>query len=253
MVRIETVLADSPASTAGIQSGDVVRALRSRSVRRARDVTETVRRTVPGTVLPLRLARGGATLDVPVAIAARPPDIHRRFEVGRDEWQQPERVLALLGVEAGARVADVGAGGGYFTDRLAAAVGPNGRVVAVDVDDDALAELATRFAAAPNVVVQGGLPADPRLDPRSLDAVLMVDTFHEVAAAGAMLAAVRHALRPGGRLLVVDRPAAEYVAGAHTIPESRVVGAAAAAGFRVRERADLPRQFALVLEPAGGE
>src|SRR3990172_9550282 len=63
---------------------------------------------------------------------------------GRDEWQQPERVVEALGLEPGARVADLGSGGGYFTFRLARAVGPTGKVYAVDVDEDLNAYVAER-------------------------------------------------------------------------------------------------------------
>jgi predicted methyltransferase len=246
--RIERVLPDSPAAAAGLRSGDVVRGARARTIGSARALTDTVRHARPGALLVLRVERAGTDLEVSVTIAARPPDVYRLFELDRDPWQEPARVLALLDVRAGAAVADVGAGGGYFTERLATAVGPTGRVIAVDIDPDALAQLATRFADVPQVVVRRGLPADPRLAPGSLDAVLMVDSFHEVAAPDAMLAAIRRALHPGGRFVVVDRPATTYVPGTHAIPEARVLTQAAAAGFRLRERVDLPRQFALVLE-----
>jgi len=98
------------------------------------------------------------------------------------------------------------------------------------------------------VTVHRGRPTDPDLAPGSLDAALLVDAFHELQAPDAMLAALRRALRPRGRLVVVDRPAPEYVPGTHAIPEARVVALAEAAGFHLRERSDLPRQFALALE-----
>jgi ubiquinone/menaquinone biosynthesis C-methylase UbiE len=196
----------------------------------------------------LGLERGGATVDVAVTIAARPPDVYRLLEVDRDPWQDPARVLALLAIGPGGVVADVGAGSGYFTERLAALVGPTGRVVAVDIDPEALQQLATRFSSTPVVVVRRGRAADPDLETASLDAALLVDTFHELQAPQATLAALRRALRAGGRLVVVDRPAKEYVVEAHAIPEARVVTEAEAAGFHLRERADLPRQFAVVFE-----
>jgi S1-C subfamily serine protease len=76
-VRIETVLADSPASAAGLRAGDVVRAVRTHPVRVARDVTERVRRTRPETVLAMRVERAGTPLDVDVRVGARPPDVDR--------------------------------------------------------------------------------------------------------------------------------------------------------------------------------
>ncbi len=246
--RIDSVLPEGPAAAAGFESGDLVRRAGDRTIHAARELTATVRRTLPGTSLVLRVERAGVPRDVTVTIGARPPDLYRLLERDRDAWQEPARVLALLGIAADAAVADVGAGGGYFTARLAAAVGAAGRVIAVDIDADALEQLTTRFADARNVVVQRGLPTDPRLDPNTLDAVLLVDTFHELRAADMTLAAIRRALRAGGRLVVVDRPATEYVAGTHAIPEARVVAAAESAGFHLRERADLPRQFLVVFE-----
>ena len=121
-------------------------------------------------------------------------------------------------------------------------------MLAIDIDPDALTQLTTRFAHAPNVEVRRGLANDPRLDADTLDGVLLVDAFHELTDPAATLAAVRRALHPGGRLVIVDRAAAEFVPGTHAIPEARVVREAEAAGFHLRERADLQRQFALVFE-----
>ena len=108
--------------------------------------------------------------------------------------------------------------------------------------------VAALFAHAPNVEVRRGLANDPRLDADTLDGVLLVDAFHELTDPAATLAAVRRALHPGGRLVIVDRAAAAFVPGTHAIPEARVVGETEAAGFHLRERADLQRQFALVFE-----
>jgi len=246
--RIDRVLPDSPAAGAGILGGDVVRRAGSRTIRAARDLTEAVRRSRPGRSLPLGLERGGTPVEVVAILAARPPDVYNLLEADRGPWQDPARVVALLGIGPGSTVADVGAGSGYFTERLAAAVGPTGRVIAVDIDPDALRQLASRFKTTRAVAVRRGRAGDPDLAPASLDAILMVDAFHEVEMPEAMLAALRRDLRPGGRLVVVDRPAKEWAPGSHTIPEERVVAQAEAAGFHLRERADLPRQFAVVLE-----
>jgi len=246
--RIDRVLPDSPAAHAGLLGGDVVRRAGSRTIRTARDLTETVRRSRPGRGLPLGLERGGTPVEVVATLAARPPDVYNLLEADRDPWQDPARVVALLGIGPGSTIADVGAGGGYFTERLGAAVGPAGHVIAVDIDPDALRQLTGRFKTTPAVAVQRGRAGDPDLAPASVDAILLVDAFHEVEMPDAMLAALRRDLRPGGRLVVVDRPAKEWAPGSHTIPEERVVSQAEAAGFRLRERTDLPRQFAVVLE-----
>jgi SAM-dependent methyltransferase len=247
-VRIETVLPESPAFAAGLASGDVVRAVGARTIHAARELSAAVRRTTPDAALTLHVEHGGNARDVPIRVGARPPDLYRLVEADRGTWQDPARVLALLDAAPAQTIADIGAGGGYFTARLAAAVGSQGRVIAVDIDAEALTQLLARFAHATNVDVRRGLADDPRLAPDTLDGVLLVDTFHELTDPAATLIAVRRALRRGGRLVIVDRAAPEYVAGAHAIPEARVLGEAEAAGFRLRERADLPRQFALVLE-----
>ena len=248
--RVETVLAESPAMRAGLRIGDLVRGAGARTIRRPRDLTATVRRTRPGTTLVLTVERSGDVRRVPVEVGARPRDLYRLLEADRDEWQQPEVVIDLLGIGDGSVVADLGAGTGYFTDRLTKHVGATGRVIAIEIDRDALEQLGARFPGGGGtpVLVHPGLTADPLLDPSSIDAALIVDTFHELQAPDATLRALRRALRPGGRLVVVDRPAAAFAPGTHAIPEARVVADVERAGFHVGERRDLPRQFALVFE-----
>ena len=101
----------------------------------------------------------------------------------RDEWQQPERVLETLAIAPGMHVADVGAGGGYFTFRLADAVGESGRVYAVDVDDDMLDYLRERAAEegyAQVEVVRGDF-GDPLLSDGSIDLVFTSNTYHHLS------------------------------------------------------------------------
>src|SRR6185295_17005467 len=107
----------------------------------------------------------GAIAAHAVHVAARPPDLARRLEADRDSWQKPERVLDLLALATGSAVADVGAGGGYFTERLAERVGRDGRVIAIDIDPDAFRQLTTRFPPRrfPAVTVHAGTADDPRL------------------------------------------------------------------------------------------
>lgn len=174
-----------------------------------------------------------------VVLAQSPP-------ASRDVWQRPDDIVAALGLTAGSRVADVGAGDGFFTVRLARAVGPEGRVLAVDIDQqmlERLKQLAEKEKLS-NVDVIRGEPDDPRLPADSLNAVLIVNAYHEMPQHAAILAHIRKALRPKGRLVIVepitDRlrhgPRAVQVK-AHELAPEYVVGELHSAGFRV-ERLD---------------
>lgn len=124
----------------------------------------------------------------------------------RDDWQRVPDVMAALSVATGSRVADVGAGSGYFTVHLSRKVGSSGRVFAVDISDRALRQLdrLVQSQKLDNVDVIRGEINDPRLPEESLDAVLMVDAYHEMTEYEAILAAVYRALKPGGRLVILD-------------------------------------------------
>jgi len=126
----------------------------------------------------------------------------------RDGWQRVEDVVAALQVEEGDRIADVGAGSGFFTLRLSPRVGPNGRVIAEDVDRSALARLraTAQRRGLRNIETILGATDDPRLPERSLDGVLIVNAYHEMYQHEAMLAGIRRALRSGGRLVILDMP-----------------------------------------------
>lgn len=124
----------------------------------------------------------------------------------REQWQKVPDIVAALGVREGSSVADIGAGRGFFTVRLARRVGPEGRVYAVDVAADDLRRLRERADAEgfPQVVVVEGERDDPNLPPGSVDAALIVNAYHEMREHQAMLAGIRRALRPGGRLVIVE-------------------------------------------------
>ncbi|HUI54376.1 MAG TPA: methyltransferase domain-containing protein, partial [Bryobacteraceae bacterium] len=127
----------------------------------------------------------------------------------RDTWQRPVKVADALGVRAGSVVADVGAGGGYFTFRLAALVGAKGKVYAQDLDEKELARIRERSDKEKLTQIQTiqGSQEDPKLPEQSADAVLIVDTFHEFTRPDLMVAGIFRALKPGGRLGVLDRTA----------------------------------------------
>jgi ubiquinone/menaquinone biosynthesis C-methylase UbiE len=127
-------------------------------------------------------------------------------DAAREKWQRIPELLRAAGIGPGAVVADVGAGSGFLTTRLAAAVGPAGRVYSVDISQDALKTLRTKVESQnlTNVVIVEGAEDDPRLPAGALDAVVMINAYHEIAAPQKVLARVREALRPGGRLVLCE-------------------------------------------------
>jgi SAM-dependent methyltransferase len=124
----------------------------------------------------------------------------------RDAEEEPDKALDALGTLTGMTVADVGAGSGYFTVRLAARVGAKGRVYANDLQPEMLKMLAARLARdnVRNVTLVQGAIDDPKLAASSIDLVLMVDVYHEFSEPQKMLRALRTALKPGGRLVLLE-------------------------------------------------
>jgi predicted methyltransferase len=127
-------------------------------------------------------------------------------EDARDRVGEAEEVMQLAGVKAGMSVADVGAGEGYYTIRLAPVVGAKGRVLAEDIQPgvtDALSERAQR-EHLDNVAVKLGTPDDPMLPAQSFDRILLVHMYHEVQSPYAFLWHAREGLKPGGEMILVD-------------------------------------------------
>lgn len=124
----------------------------------------------------------------------------------RDVFQKPDDVMRTLALRPGERVADVGAGSGYFTLRVARAVGPTGRVLAIDINPDLLEFLDRRAkeAGLANVVSRRVEKDDPDLPPAGIDTILMVDTFHYIKERAAYARKLRAGLAPGGRIVVID-------------------------------------------------
>lgn len=127
-------------------------------------------------------------------------------EDARDRVGEAEQVMALAGVKAGMSVADVGAGAGYYTVRLARAVGAKGRVLAEDIQPDARDALSDRIQRErlDNVAVKLGAPDDPTLPAASFDRVFLVHMYHEVQSPYAFLWHVHDSVKPGGLVVVVD-------------------------------------------------
>ena len=124
----------------------------------------------------------------------------------REREEQPDRVVAALRIPRGSTVIDLGAGVGYFTWRLAKRVGPDGKVIAVDIQPEMLDMLAKNMSkrGIGNVEVVLGTESDPRLPAGVAELALLVDVYHELADPIATMGHVRRALKPGGRLVVVE-------------------------------------------------
>lgn len=155
-------------------------------------------------------------------------------EESRDRRNEADKIMDLAGIAPGMTVADIGAGEGYYTVRLAERVGINGRVLAQDIVPavrDKLAERVNRDRLD-NVSVRLGAADDPKLPPKSFDRVLMVHMYHEIAQPYAFLWHLHPALKAGGRVVIVDddRPTEQ-----HGTPPLLLQCELAAAGFRLVE------------------
>jgi len=170
----------------------------------------------------------------------------------RAAWQKPDELVAALRLRPGAVAADVGAGPGYFTLRLARAVGPSGAVFGLDVDPRMTALLAERARAAGLANVTPVLaPEGDGLPPRPCDLILLVNAFHHFPDGPGYLARLAGALAPGGRLALVDFHEGDLPVGPppeHRVTRAQIDRAVAAAGLRlVEELRLLPYQHALLL------
>jgi predicted methyltransferase len=161
-------------------------------------------------------------------------------EPGREQRLQIERVMDLLHIKPGSTVADIGAGGGWFSVRAARRVAPNGRVIAEEINPKAIASIQQRAKREHlgNIETLLGTPDDPKLAPDSLDAALMLKVYHEIAHPPLVLASLRAALKPGARFGIIDR----HGNGAdHGLNEPIVRAEVEAAGFRQVGRYDFTK------------
>ena len=161
-------------------------------------------------------------------------------EPGREKRLQIDRVMDLLQLKPGSTIADIGAGGGWFSVRAALRVGANGRVIAEDINPKFIAYIQQRAQREhlANIVPVLGTPDDPKLTPNSLDAALMLKVYHEIAHPPLVLANLRAALKPGARFGIIDRNGS----GAdHGLKESIVRDEVEHAGFRQVARYDFTK------------
>jgi ubiquinone/menaquinone biosynthesis C-methylase UbiE len=174
----------------------------------------------------------------------------------RAAWQKPDDVVRALGLREGAVACDLGAGPGVFTLRLARAVGPRGRVHAIDVEPRMIELLRARVREAGvsnvNAILASG--GDAALPPEPCDAILVVNTFHHFPDGAAALRRLATALAPGGVLATVDFHEGELPVGPpadHKVSRAAFLSAAAAAGLEVvREETFLPYQYFVLLRRA---
>lgn len=152
----------------------------------------------------------------------------------RDNLGEAEVVMDLAKIGAGTTVADIGAGEGYYTVRLAERVGAKGRVLAEDIDPGAIKRLGERVVRErlDNVSIKTGTPDDPRLPDNSFDRIFLVHMYHEVGEPYAFLWRLRPALRPGGQVIVVD---ADRPTDQHGMPPELLFCEFQAVGFRLVE------------------
>ena len=125
----------------------------------------------------------------------------------RDKKLQIDRVMDLLGIQPGKNVADIGAGSGWFTVRAARRVGTQGVVLAEDINPQAIQYIdqRARKESLPNVKTVLGTPDDPSLPAGSVDALLMLKVYHEIAHPIPVMKKLKASLRPGGRVGIIDR------------------------------------------------
>lgn len=184
-----------------------------------------------------------------------PTDLGLLESPDRAAWQKPDLIMDALRIAEGARVADIGAGSGFFTVRLARRVGPNGVVYAEDIQQPMLESIKRRVnrEGLTNVVTRLGTATDANLPKGSLDAVLVVDVYQEVEEDDSRVRFLRHlaeTLKPNGRIGVVNYKPGEGGPGPE--PQRRldrdvVEAEVRAAGLRVIDRATLPFQYLLVV------
>ncbi len=165
----------------------------------------------------------------------------------RDEWQKPHEVVMALGLKATDAIADLGAGTGYFARRFAHHAG---KVYAVDIDDKLL-DIVRKDAPA-NLTAVLAAPDDPRLPERSVDVIFFCDVLHHIADRAAYYPRLIKALKPGGRIVVVDFYKKDLPVGPPPemkLSEDEVIAELRAAGFTLAKRLDiLPYQYYLFFE-----
>lgn len=172
----------------------------------------------------------------------------------RESEERPSRAIAELKLEPGMVVADFGAGSGYYTERLARAVGPRGKVLAVDLQPEMLEMVGKRAkkVGLSNIELVRSTPDDPRLPAGAVDLILMVDVYHELEAPQRVLRAMKASLSPRGRIAIVEFRKEDRmvpIREEHKMSVMQAMQEFAAEGYDLDRRVDsLPWQHLLVFK-----
>ena len=170
----------------------------------------------------------------------------------REEEERPTQAIAALDIAPGQTVVDFGAGSGYFTFRMSPLVGPSGRVVAVDIEPAMLATIERRAASmkVTNVDTVRSTEQSPNLPPNSVDLLLMVDVYHELAFPFETLTGIREALKPNGRIALVEyrkEDPAVPIKEVHKMSERQIIKELTAVGYtHVTTIKTLPLQHVVI-------
>jgi ubiquinone/menaquinone biosynthesis C-methylase UbiE len=171
----------------------------------------------------------------------------------RHLWQRPDDIMDALGIGEGSVVADLGAGSGWFTIRLARRVGPNGKVYAEDIQSQMIESIDRRVrreGLQRTVETKLGTPTDPRLPPGRLNAALIVNAYYEMEQPVVLLRNVARSLKPDGLIGIVDFKKDGFGPGPpmdERVDPERIIRDASAVGLRLVDRPEfLPYQYMLV-------
>ena len=178
---------------------------------------------------------------------------------GRAELEKPEMVIQAMEVRKGMTIAEIGAGTGFFSRRLAKTVGPKGRVYAEDIQPEML-DLLKQYAAKEgikNIVPVLGTETDPKLPAGKIDRVLLVDVYHEFQKPEPMLAALRNVLAPGGTITLVEYrlegDSASHINIKHRMSTEQVLAEWNAAGYELANQIEtLPSQHVFIFSTRRG-
>lgn len=207
----------------------------------------------PAALLLVSLLAGSSVLTAQHARLFPPEDLGLLEGPDRDAYQRPDQIMDALQIGEGSTVADLGAGGGWFTVRLARRVGPNGRVYAEDIQREMIGAITRRMAreGLSNVHMVLGTPVDPHLPRASLDAALMVDAYPEFEHPVALLRNLALAMKPSGLIGIINYkkdggggPGPAYEV---RVDPEKVIATAQEAGLQLRKRETFLRyQYMLI-------